>query len=273
MKIACQEGLVPGETFKEKVDNMVELGFEGVELGAPFSAGGAEVLRRRADEIMRTLEDAPLAVSSICGGQPMTFLAGDLAQRKAAVDGYKETLKVAGQLKCIGPILVPIFGPPQLTDPWPLKTVEQLELQILVAICKELAAVASANKTNVVLEPLNRYETHLLNRLADATQVCRRAGSPRSLKVMADFFHMNIEEADIAASIRKAGKAICHVHLADSRRMQPGSGHMDFAAGFKALKEIKFKGYMAFECGVSGKDPMASLRKSVEYLRELRASL
>ena len=273
MKIACQEGLVPGETFKEKVDNLVALGFEGVELCAPLAAGGADVLKQRADEVMRALEGAPLAVSSICGGQPMTFLAGDLAQRKAAVEGYKEALKVAGQLKCTGPILVPIFGPPQLTDPWPLKTVEQLEMQMLVSICKELAQVAAANKTNVVLESLNRYETHLLRTLADAVQVCRRAGSPKSLKIMADFFHMNIEEADIAGSIRKAGKAICHVHLADSTRTEPGSGHTDFAAGFKALKEIKFRGYMAFECRIGGRDPMATLRRSVEYLKEIRASV
>ena len=273
MKIACQEGLVPGATFKEKVANLVELGFEGVELNAPFSPDGSEALKRRVEEVLRALEDAPLAVSSICGGQPMTFVAGDLAQRKAAVEGYKETLKVAGVLKCSGPILVPLFGPPQLSDPWPLQSVFQFENKMLVAICKELAAVAAANKTNVVLEPLNRYEAHVLNTLDDAAKICRRAGSPRGLKIMADFFHMNIEEADIPKSIRRAGKYVCHVHLADSTRKEPGSGHTDFAGGFKALKELKFKGYMAFECGLTGTDPMATLKKSVDYLKEIRQSV
>jgi len=273
MKIACQEGIVPGRTFQEKVDNLVELGFEGVELTAPFTSEGSEVLRGRLSGILAALEGAPLAVSSICGGQPMTFLAADLAQRKAAVDGYKETLRIAGELQCTGPILVPIFGGAQLSDPWPVKSVVELERQILVAICKELAQVAAECNTNVVLEPLNRYETHLLRTLDEAVRICRRAGSPKRLKIMADFFHMNIEETDIARSIRRAGKYLCHVHLADSSRTEPHSGHTDFAAGLKALKDVNFRGYMAFECGLSGKDPMATLKRSLEYMKEIRASL
>jgi len=273
MKIACQEHIVPGQTFQEKVDNLVALGFEGVELNAGFDPKGGSTLNGRIEEIKKAIEGSGLGVSSICGGQPMTFVVADPAQRRTAIDGYKQSLRIAGELGANGPILVPIFGGPQLSDVSPVKTPVQLEEMLLVAVCKELAPVAAENKTNVVLEPLNRYETHLLRTLDQAVSICKRAGNPKGLKIMGDFFHMNIEEADIAKSIRKAGKYICHIHLADSTRMEPGTGHTDFRAGFKALKDVKYKGYMAFECGVSGKDRMVSLKKSVEYLKEIRESV
>jgi len=190
MKIACQEAIVPGESFREKVDNLVALGFEGVELTAPTTPEGSGALAARADEVLDALRGAPLAVSSICGGQPMMFLAADVELRKAAIEGFKRTLKVAGE---------PIFGPPQLSDPWPLKSVVELEKEMLARICAELAKAAAENNTNVLLEPLNRYETHLLRTLADALEILDMAGNPPGLKIMADFFHMNIEESDIAA--------------------------------------------------------------------------
>jgi sugar phosphate isomerase/epimerase len=83
---------------------------------------------------------------------------------------------------------------------------------------------------------------------------------------MADFFHIGIEEADIAASIRGAGAWIRHVHLADSNRMLPGQGHTNYRAGLVALRHIRFKGFMPLECGVLG-DPTAELPRSVEWMR------
>src|SRR5215203_253295 len=86
--------------------------------------------------------------------------------------------------------------------------------------------------------------------------------------IMADFFHMNIEEADIAASIRAAGQHIVHVHVADSNRLQPGKGHLDFRPGFAALKEAGYEGYLGIECGVAGPYE-ESLAESAALLREL----
>jgi len=85
---------------------------------------------------------------------------------------------------------------------------------------------------------------------------------------MADFFHMNIEEADIAASIRAAGQHIVHVHVADSNRLQPGKGHLDFRPGFAALKESGYDGYLGIECRISGPYNEA-LAESAALLRKL----
>jgi len=283
MKLSCQETLVPGASFAQKADTLQELGFEGVELSGFWGAGSIDALKRRAgsidalkrhaDEVEAALEGRELAVSSICGGYEQAFLSSDVSVRKKAVADYIEALKIAGRLGASGPILVPIFGPPQLPDLWPSKSAIQLEKELLVSIVGELAPVAAENGTNVILEPLNRYETHLLNALDDAVQICQMAGNPQGLKIMADFFHMNIEELDIPDSIRRAGNAICHVHLADSTRKEPGSAHTDFRSGFQALKDVGYEGFMAFECGLTGDDPAQALRKSARYLKDIISGL
>jgi sugar phosphate isomerase/epimerase len=272
MDIACQERLLPGDSFREKVECAARIGFEGIEINASFDASGGSSLAARLDEIRDAIADKNVSISSICGGHPNDFLAVDSEKRRQAVECYEESLRLAGELGTTGPILVPIFGAPQISDPWPLRSLESLEKEILAAICEQLAAVAVEHDTNVLLEPLNRYETHLINTLADAVEVCEMAGSPNGLTIMADFFHMNIEEANIAESIRKAGDWISHVHLADSTRLEPGTAHTDFGSGLGALQDIGYEGYMALECGLSGA-PEESLTSCVEYLKEIRATL
>ena len=84
--------------------------------------------------------------------------------------------------------------------------------------------------------------------------------------VMADFFHMGIEEVDIAASIRANRQHLVYVHVADSNRLQPGRGHLDFRPGFRALKEIGYDGPLAIECRVEGPYDEA-IRETVALIR------
>ena len=98
----------------------------------------------------------------------------------------------------------------------------------------------------IALEALNRYETHLLRTLDDADELRRMIDSP-NVRLMADVFHMNIEEDSIAAALRAHAEHIVHVHLADSQRREPGSGHLDFAAVFEALADDGYTGPLAME--------------------------
>ena len=78
---------------------------------------------------------------------------------------------------------------------------------------------------------------------------------------------MNIEEADIPASLRAVAAHLGHVHLADSQRWLPGHGHTDFVGAFRALREIEFDGWLALECMPTPGDPLENMRACVEYLR------
>ncbi len=100
--------------------------------------------------------------------------------------------------------------------------------------------------TTLLYEPLNRYETNLLNTLADAVQFLN-AIQTRQVKILADLYHMNIEEANLADAVRNAATMIGHVHFADSNRRAPGFGHTDFLPIIAALVEGGYAGYLSAE--------------------------
>jgi sugar phosphate isomerase/epimerase len=143
---------------------------------------------------------------------------------------------------------------------------ENEDRRVLLEALEELGKHADEQRTLVLLEPLNRYEDHMLNRVEQAVELCEAIGRP-SVKVMGDLFHMNIEEDDLGEAIRQAGSHIAHVHLADSNRHLPGHGHTDFVAPLRALAKGGFSGWFALECMVAG-DPNESIPACVRYLRD-----
>ena len=98
----------------------------------------------------------------------------------------------------------------------------------------------------LLYEPLNRYETNLLHTLRDTTQFLQEIGAANVL-ILGDLFHMNIEEADLAAAIHAAGPRLGHVHFADSNRRAIGFGHTAIAAVAQALKLIGYRGFVSAE--------------------------
>ena len=137
----------------------------------------------------------------------------------------------------------------------------------MVLIARELGAVAAANKTLFMLEPLNRYEQHYLRKQADGVRIIQKAKT-KGVGLLSDFFHMHIEETSTPDALRAAGRHVKHCHLADNTRQEPGTGDIDYVAGMKALLDIGFTGYMAYECGISGDDRAKSLAKSLDYMRD-----
>jgi sugar phosphate isomerase/epimerase len=258
LKFASQEGLVPGNSFQEKINHLAEYGYEGVELSGAGLAG-------RIEEIQTALKGSPVRATCICGGFKFGLLFPKKEEREQSKREIKELLELAARVEAEGVIVVPIFGPPQLPDMSPWKTAVELEEELLLVQLKELADYAGTVGTKVILEPLNRYETHLLNRLDHAVRIAEQVNSPH-MTILADFFHMNIEEANIGDSIRAAGKWIGYVHLADSNRVLPGLGHTDFRSGFAALQDIGYGGWMSLECGVPG-DRAEALTRSLQFMK------
>ena len=260
MKIAAQENLVPGKTLGEKLRNMEKFGFEGIEVwGSDLSS--------RLPEIKEALATSKVKFSTVCAGYPGDLLGSDRKTREAAIEGIKERLKACSELGGIGIIIVPTFGGPKIPDLYPWRPdVQELEKQILIEECKILGKYADDVGANVLLEPLNRYETHFIKRLDQAVEICK-AASRENIRIMADFFHMSIEEPDIAQSLESALGYVAHIHLADSNRLLPGHGHTDFRKPFEVLKKGGYRNFMALECGVPG-DPNVTLPKSVKYLKE-----
>jgi sugar phosphate isomerase/epimerase len=144
---------------------------------------------------------------------------------------------------------------------------EAEDRSVLLEGLSALGTHAAGEGVKLYLEPLNRYEDHMVNSLAQAVELCDEVGLD-SLQVMGDLFHMNVEEDDPPASLRAAGERLGHIHLADSNRAHPGTGHVDFGAALETLEDIGFDGYMALECGLRG-DPEVVLPEVAGFLKGL----
>jgi sugar phosphate isomerase/epimerase len=120
-----------------------------------------------------------------------------------------------------------------------------------------------------MLEPLNRYEQHYLRKQSDGIRIIKATQS-KGIGLLSDFFHMHIEETNSPQAFRDAKGYTTHIHLADNTRMEPGTGDIDFVASFKVLKRNGFKGYMAYECGISGDTPKQKAKNLAKSLDDVR---
>jgi sugar phosphate isomerase/epimerase len=136
----------------------------------------------------------------------------------------------------------------------------------LVAALQECCAAAQHHGVRIALEPITRYETTLINNLAQGLDLLERVGA-ENMGLMPDSFHMNIEEPDIEESIRACGDRIFHFHVADSNRWYPGAGHLDFRSILKALYATGYEGYVSGEF-MPLPDADTSAQKGIAYLRQ-----
>lgn len=119
--------------------------------------------------------------------------------------------------------------------------------------------------SQVLVEPLNRYETNLLNTLEQAAGVVSGVGSDR-VRILADLFHMNIEEADMVEGIRRWGGLIGHVHFVDTNRRAVGFGHLDVEPVLAALRGAGYGGYLSAEA-LPLPDPVGAAVRTMESFR------
>jgi len=118
---------------------------------------------------------------------------------------------------------------------------------------------------SLLIEPLNRYETNLLNTLADGSRLLRSLTS-NNIRLLADLFHMNIEEVDSATALSAAGDDVGHIHFVDSNRRPAGSGHIDYAPLAAALAKMKYSGYVSAEA-LPWPSPVAAAEQTIKTFR------
>lgn len=111
---------------------------------------------------------------------------------------------------------------------------------------KELSKTAEEYDVTLGMEVLNRYEGYILNTCDEAIDFVDEIGSSH-VKIMLDTFHMNIEEDNIAAAIRKAGRRLGHLHLGEQNRMVPGKGSLPWGEIGQALRDIRYEGAAVME--------------------------
>ena len=257
VRLAVQSRLVPGRTLAERYDCALRLGFDGMELSA---ANPGPTMLELIDEALRE----GLPITAICSGHRGWLIDPDPGQVALAREDIPRLLEGSAALGA-PLILVPIYGrnrkfPAALTG----RTQEEDEALWLDGL---RAATEDADRTGgtIVVEAINRYENSLSVTVADAQRYARAMGSPR-VRMMADVFHMNIEEVSLAAASVSVADDLAYVHLGDSQRLEPGQGHLDFDAVFAGLRDARYDGWASMECNLSG-DAERVLRVAVRFVR------
>jgi sugar phosphate isomerase/epimerase len=265
MKLSCSSPMVPGETLTEKATALREWGYDAISVFWPLEQWNEAVHEELTGLEARTgVTPCEFALMDRVYGHLMD---PDAANRAACRAMYRAAAEVCAEIGMVTELEFQ-YGP---QDPMPLfdpyQKLTPAQLSDFVAMYRELAEPMTGSAALLLLEPLNRYESRYLNSVADCLDALAAVDRPRT-GLLFDFFHVAIEEADIAHAIRLAGDRIKHVHLADNNRMLPGHGNIDWHGCIAALKAVGYDGYLNLECSTGG-DPAATLPATAEFLRKL----
>ena len=261
MRIACQEQLLPGATLPEKWEFASAAGYDAIELRGK----GGFAFRDRLPEL-RAAAAVGVPMPTVCVEMPHFIGAFDADLRRDAVEQLRSQLSVMAELGGRGAMTPASWGMfSRRLPPFEPPRTGAEDREVLLAALGELGAHATAEGVELYLEPLNRYEDHMVNRLDQAVDLVRAVGIP-AVKVVADTFHMNSEEDDPAAAITAAAPYLGHVQVSESNRLQPGTGHLDWPAVLGALGATGYDGYLAVECRLRG-DAAEAVRSIPAFLR------
>jgi sugar phosphate isomerase/epimerase len=246
-QITVQEQHVPGETLEQKFETALGWGFDGIELrsrGDFHFAGRLPELKRAAA--------AGVVMPTTCVEMSHFIGAFDRDLREDAITQLSSQLSVMAEIGGIGVMTPGSYGmfSRRLPPFEPPRTPEQ-DHAILVDALGRLGEHAEAEGVELFLEPLNRYEDYLVNTMADAAALIREVGSP-AVRIVADTYHMNIEEADPAAALLEVAPYIGHLQASDSNRLEPGAGHVDWALFGATVQAIGYERSIAIESRLSG---------------------
>jgi sugar phosphate isomerase/epimerase len=235
-----------------------ELGFDAIELFAP-SADAVD-----CPGLRRLLDDHGLQLAAVGTGagwvrQRLHLVLPDAADRARAQDFIRSIIDLGGEFEAPA-----IIGSMQGRSGDGINA--ETATKYLAEALESLGEYAAARQMPLLIEPLNRYETNLLNSLAEGVAIVESL-SASNVRLLADLFHMNIEEAGMAAALRTAGPHVGHVHFVDSNRRAAGFGHIDFSPISEALEAIGYDGYLSAEA-LPMPDSEAAARQTIKAFRE-----
>ncbi len=253
-----RESMLPGNDLRAKASEVAALGFQGLEID-----GLARDLAPSA--IRDALGKAGIAASGVKGS---FYLADpDPKVRQETIEDCKRLIALAQAIGAGGVLEIPFTRSGPVPDLSPYKSASDLVRELFVVQLSAMAPIAQAAGVVIWIKAPNRYESPYLNLLSEAVELCRQVNHP-AVKVTPDFFHMNIEEADLAAALAAAAGLVDYVYLADSNRQLPGLGHTDFRRALAPLKRAGYDGWLTLECRLPT-DRQPALARFVEFITSI----
>jgi len=262
LSVAIASGEAPASAFvvwrgfKESIAKAASFGYQGVELALKDASDVDPA------ELRGWLKEAGLEVSCISTGQVFAvsglyFTHPDPSKREEVIRVFSGLIRLAqdfGKMINVGRTRG-FIGPNQTRA-----EAEDLFIETARRICDE----AAEHGVTVIIEPVNRYEINFVNSLDEGAELLAKVGRP-NLGLMPDVFHMNIEDAQIGAALVRHAKLVKYIHFADSNRLAPGQGHLDFDDIFQGLEQAGFDGWASIEI-FPKPDPDTAARQAAEFI-------
>jgi sugar phosphate isomerase/epimerase len=246
------------EALEISVSKAAVLGFDGVELFTP----DAETVDKTL--LKQLLSGFNMQLSAVGTGagkvlKGLTLTDKDPLVRKQAVSFIRDMISFGA-----------VFGAPAIIGSMQGMIGQggsrEEAVNWLSEGLNELGKFAGNVGVTLILEPLNRYETNLINRFEEAAAITGSLDT-KNIRLLADLFHMNIEERSMPDTIRRFGASIGHVHFADSNRNPVGNGHIQVGEIAVALQEINYDGFLSAEA-FPYPDPDAAAEKTIESFKK-----
>lgn len=246
-------------SLAKNIADIAGMGYDGVELAIRdpklVDVEALDALTRE-----HGLRVPAIGTGQAWNEEKLSFTDPDESVRRAAIERVKAHIPVAAHFDAV--IIIGLLRgiiKPGITQE-----------QGLTWVCEALQECSQAAKplgVRLALESINRYETTLVNSVAQGMALIERVGA-ENFGLLLDTFHMNIEEADILESISTCGERIFHFHVADSNRWYPGAGHLDFPAILSRLQSTGYEGFVSGEF-MPLPDPLIAARENIAYLRAI----
>lgn len=267
-RYSMTQWIAGNQPIQKTLEQLKACGYDGVEFGAEPD--------QDLHALKATMEEHGLMCTSLCGMYtPQRDLASsDPKTRKCAQKYLRDSIDMAALL---GAKLL-IVVPSPVGKIAPDNTYEEAWDNALISI-QAVADYAQQKGILLAMEAINRYETFLVPNLTLMKKFVEQVGHP-SVKLMADLFHMALEERSIEESLRMVAPHLVHIHIADNTREPAGFGLTDFKAAFRVLKEIGYDGaitmeflppvanpYLAIQMGSQDGSMELYMRQSLDYIR------
>lgn len=241
-KLAIQEDMLPGRRIDEQIANAQQLNLTGVEFWA-------EGLTERIPEIADALQARDIAACGVNLGRWDGYLSSDLATRELAIGRMRQAMADAVDLDAEYVSFVPHFGTTTMPDLTPYQTPLDLEKEMMIWLLRTVSDLAYAMGVQLVMQPINRYETHFMNRVEQAKYFRKKIKDHPHVTIAPNLFHMALEEDDICETLTTYQEDIGMIYVADSNRRLPGNGLIPFQQIGDTLKAMSYEGWLVLECG------------------------
>lgn len=252
--------------FEKKLSDMARLGYDAIELlcGYPRDCDYNRVLEVCRRNSLGISDVSSGAVSTVTG---LRLLDPDREKRHECANLFSDMIDLAAKL---GSHIITIGAfRGWAKDVTSIPQAEEMMADILSGLESKLAEY----DVSVALEPVNRGQTDIFNTCAQTLSFIERAGL-KKVGVLYDTYNADATEDDPIDALEKVldAKKLLHFHIADTDRMIPGMGMIDFPAYLKVLKEGTYDGYLSGELK-SGSDPVYTGRMIITNMKKFETCI